>query len=285
MKTNYFNYLRKNTAKSGWLGLLFLLLTTSIGANFVKAQVSTYNFSQSNGTYSAIVGGSVLGTATSNAGATTSLDTASFPGTLPFSFFFNGQNYTNFNMSSNGYITFGTGLATGSGTDGTIVCCNLESDRTYSNAGKHSKLGELIGLSVKEAVKKALDLQSGLNEINQKSILKRAKRYGVTSETLWENYILKDRKNMLHKLDYMDALFKIEKNETLVSYISLILHLLDQHEWKLLSKEVVAIHCQEILDKILLGITVNQKADNLVEEIIEKLKISINGLIGGSELV
>lgn len=180
---------------------------------------------------------------------------------------------------------YSTGLATGSGTDGTIVCCNLDSDRTYTNAGKHSKLGELIGKSVKEAVKKALDLQSNLNEKNQKSILRRAKRYGISSETLWENYILKDKEDMLHKLDYMDVLFKIEKNESLVSYVSLILHLLDQYEWKLLSKEIVFRQCQEILDRISLGICLDEKFDNLVEEIIEKLKISINELIEVREVV
>lgn len=180
---------------------------------------------------------------------------------------------------------YSTGLATGSGTDGTIICCNLDSDRIYSNAGKHSKLGELIGLSVKEAVKKALDLQSGLNEKNQKSILRRAKRYGITSETLWENYILKERKDILHKLDYMDILFKIEKNEGIVSYVSLILHLLDQYEWKLLSKEIVFVQCQEILDRISLGTCLDKKFDNLVEEIIEKLKISINELIEVREVV
>ncbi|MEG0300405.1 adenosylcobinamide amidohydrolase [Cetobacterium sp.] len=180
---------------------------------------------------------------------------------------------------------YSTGLATGSGTDGTIVYCNLESDRTYSNAGKHSKLGELIGISVKEAVKKALDLQSGLNEDNQKSILRRTKRYGINSETLWENYTSRERKKILHKLDYMNILFKIEKNENLVSYVSLILHLLDQYEWKLLSKDIVAIQCQEVLDKIFLETKVEENFDNLVETIIEKLKASINGLIEVSEVV
>lgn len=173
---------------------------------------------------------------------------------------------------------YSTGLATGSGTDGTIVCCNLESERTYNNAGKHSKLGELIGVCVKEAVKKALNLQSGLNEKNQKSILRRAKRYGINNESLWEKYIL-GKEERLHKLDYMDILSKIEKDEMMVTYVSLILHLLDQYEWKLLSKEVVTIQCQEILDKIFLGTTIEKNSDNLVKEVIENLKISINRLI------
>lgn len=180
---------------------------------------------------------------------------------------------------------YSTGLATGSGTDGTIVCCNLESERVYSNAGKHSKLGELIGISVKEAVKKALNLQSGLNEETQRSVLRRAKRYGINSETLWENYVLTDSERKLHKLDYMDTLFKIEKNERVVSYVSLILHLLDQYQWKLLSQEIVKMQCQEILDKIFLGVSIEKEPDDLVKEIIESLKVSINRLIEVSEVV
>ncbi|MDR0818440.1 MAG: adenosylcobinamide amidohydrolase, partial [Oscillospiraceae bacterium] len=47
------------------------------------------------------------------------------------------------------------GLATGSGTDSTIVVCNSDSAITLTDAGKHVKLGELIGKSVKAAVKEA----------------------------------------------------------------------------------------------------------------------------------
>lgn len=54
-----------------------------------------------------------MGTATANSGAIPALDTTSFPVTLPFGFVFNGQNYTAVTVSSNGYITFGTGTATG----------------------------------------------------------------------------------------------------------------------------------------------------------------------------
>ena len=151
MKTNYFDYFRKNTAKPGLLGLLFLLLATSIGVNFAKAQVNTYSFSQSNGTYSAIVGGTVLATATANTGAIPSLDTASFPVTIPFSFFFNGQNYTDFNMSTNGYITFGTGLATGStpisGTttyDGAISAWGRDINAVFDIVGKTGNMSFAI---------------------------------------------------------------------------------------------------------------------------------------------
>ena len=74
------------------------------------------------------------------------------------------------------------GIATGSGTDGTIVYANLESENIYSDAGKHSKLGELLGKSVKKAVKEALAKQSGLTPQRQKSVFRRFKRYGLNAE-------------------------------------------------------------------------------------------------------
>lgn len=43
---------------------------------------------------------------------------------------------------------YSTGLATGSGTDSVIVVGNLDSSIFLENAGKHCKLGELIGTTV-----------------------------------------------------------------------------------------------------------------------------------------
>lgn len=174
-----------------------------------------------------------------------------------------GSNYSN-------------GLATGSGTDGTIVCCNLESKRSYSNAGKHSKMGELIGQAVKEALKNALSMQSGLNSLTQKSILRRAKRFGITSESLWENYLESCKNQEVHKLDYMDTLLKIEKDEELVSYTSLILHLLDQYNWELLSDIVVKTQSMELLNKISLDFEFSDIKKDTIENIIENLKRAIN---------
>ena len=74
---------------------------------------------------------------------------------------------------------YSNGIATGSGTDTTIVVANSESPLYLEGAGKHSKLGELIGRVVKEAVKKALDKQTGLNPKSQHNALRRLQRFGV----------------------------------------------------------------------------------------------------------
>lgn len=86
-----------------------LLLFSIFGMTLSQAQVSAYTFSQSNGSFTDISGGTVLGTATGNATAT-NLNSNVYPIALPFDFTFNGVNYTtgtNINASTNGFITFG----------------------------------------------------------------------------------------------------------------------------------------------------------------------------------
>lgn len=80
-----------------------LFLICQFSAN---AQVSSYIFTQSNGTYTPIVG-TVLGVATGNTAAT-NLDSNVYPVTLPFNFSLNGILQSSINVSSNGFITFGT---------------------------------------------------------------------------------------------------------------------------------------------------------------------------------
>jgi hypothetical protein len=75
-----------------------------------SAQVSSYSFSQSNGTYTEVTDGTVLGTATGNGIGLPSIDDVNYPVTLPFSFSYNGVAYNAVNVNSNGYITFGSTL-------------------------------------------------------------------------------------------------------------------------------------------------------------------------------
>ena len=70
----------------------------------INAQVSSYGFSQSAGTYNEITGGTVLGTATN--------DDTSFPANpIGFSFYYNGANYTQFSVNSNGFLALGATVA------------------------------------------------------------------------------------------------------------------------------------------------------------------------------
>lgn len=86
--------------------------------NTASSQVSAYSFTQSNGTYNAISGGSVIATATAASGAA-SLDDVVYTlptGTFPFTFTFNGNGYTGCYVSTNGFIAFGTTAPGGTNT-------------------------------------------------------------------------------------------------------------------------------------------------------------------------
>lgn len=100
----------KYTLRNAILGFGFLL------GNYqsANAQVSSYTFAQSAGTYTPITG-TVLGTATGNT-TTTNLNSEVYPVTLPFGFIFNGVSYTSLNVSSNGFITFGSTAPTTTNT-------------------------------------------------------------------------------------------------------------------------------------------------------------------------
>lgn len=131
---------------------------------------------------------------------------------------------------------YSTGLATGSGTDQTVVIANPSSSLYFESAGKHSKLGELIGKAVAPALKEALYKQSGLCADMQHSILRRLMRYGITGETLKMNgqsqWGEDDR-------TFESALAMADRHPVLVTYTSLYVHLMDQLQWKLLSADEV----------------------------------------------
>ena len=66
----------------------------------INAQVSSYGFSQSAGTYTEITGGTVLGVATND-------DTNFNANPIGFSFVYNGTTYTQFSVNANGFLALG----------------------------------------------------------------------------------------------------------------------------------------------------------------------------------
>ncbi|HAK72427.1 MAG TPA: adenosylcobinamide amidohydrolase [Sporomusaceae bacterium] len=132
---------------------------------------------------------------------------------------------------------FSTGLATGSGTDQTVIITNPGSELYLEDAGKHSKLGELIGRTVKQAVKEALFKQTGLSPEKQHSVLRRMNRFGVTEDMLYQQYVQSG--GIANKVGFATVLRQVEREAPLVSYTSLYVHLLDQLQWQLLSSEEV----------------------------------------------
>lgn len=133
---------------------------------------------------------------------------------------------------------YSSGLATGSGTDQTMIMANPSSVLYLESAGKHSKLGELIGTVVKKAVKEALLKQTGLSPEKQHSCLRRLQRFGLDEETVWQNY--RDYcRNTIEKPCFLETLSRLDGHADLVVFTSLYVHLLDQLNWGLLSEQEV----------------------------------------------
>jgi adenosylcobinamide hydrolase len=76
-------------------------------------------------------------------------------------------------------------LATGTGTDQVCLAVPLiENAYQYMSASPHSKLGELLGKSVRQAVKQALRWQNGLEPSITRSIVHALRRFGFSEQSL-----------------------------------------------------------------------------------------------------
>ena len=180
-----------------------------------------------------------------------------------------GSNYSN-------------GLATGSGTDQTIVVADKTSSMSIESTGKHAKVGELIGLVVIQAVKEALNKQTGLSPDSQHNALKRLKRFGATEDFFWECYKKNNMAANTFKAEFINLLEKLANENIMVTMTSLYIHLLDQYLWELLQEEETIIAANKILDDMagdynvsaihLVDVSVAEFNDKLAELFIRIIK-------------
>jgi adenosylcobinamide hydrolase len=78
-------------------------------------------------------------------------------------------------------------LATGTGTDQYCVGAPLHAGTPLTSTSPHAKLGELIGLAVKQATLEALRWQNGLEPSYTRSIFVALGRYGLKEPTFLED--------------------------------------------------------------------------------------------------
>ena len=103
------NYIRVSRWREALKKIGIGAMCTLAGTTLANAQVSAYSFAQTNSFFSEITG-TVLGVPTSNTSAG-NLDSQIYQVALPFAFVFDGVTYpagTNVNVSSNGFMTFGS---------------------------------------------------------------------------------------------------------------------------------------------------------------------------------
>ena len=161
---------------------------------------------------------------------------------------------------------YSAGLATGSGTDQTIVVANSESPLFFEGAGKHSKLGELVGLAVMAAVKEALKKQSGLTPAQQHDLLRRLRRFGVTEEALWQRYKEEAGANALIKAQFIAALEKMTAVPALFPLGVLFIHLYDEHLWGLLEKGETWEAAEKLLKEMATALRLKTQEGVLMQE-------------------
>ena len=127
-------------------------------------------------------------------------------------------------------------IATGTGTDGIAIFSNMD--------------GELIGKVVIDSIKDALAKLQWLTPTYQLNALVRLDRFQYNLDDFYNNYLPKHVKmeDENDKREFILSLIGISKNPELVSYVSLIIHLLDQYRYGLLSKKTVLKASNSILE-------------------------------------
>ena len=137
-------------------------------------------------------------------------------------------------------------VATGTGTDGIAIFSSLESENYIENVSKHAKIGELIGKAVIRSIKEALANLQWLTPSYQLNALVRLDRFKMNLDGFYESYL--DIDNEDEKKEFIISLIKSSKNPELVGYVSLIIHIIDQHRIGLLSKKAALKISNSILD-------------------------------------
>ena len=131
---------------------------------------------------------------------------------------------------------YSEGLATGTGTDQIAVASRLGGE-AISYAGKHSKLGELIGRTMHDAVKKTLALQNGLTPAGQCSSLAHLERLGIDERELCEgigDFLSKDNANL-----FQQNFSNIVNDPISVAAVAALVHLRDKFVWGILPESCI----------------------------------------------
>ncbi len=132
---------------------------------------------------------------------------------------------------------YSEGLATGTGTDQIGIASRLDTGVPLTGAGKHSKLGELIGRSVLQAVKKTLSLQNKLTPQARCFARVHLERFGVTAESMCAAVCsrLPEREAELFRKNFNS----INNDPLTVAAVAAVVHLRDKVLWGILPESCV----------------------------------------------
>ncbi|MDH7573547.1 MAG: adenosylcobinamide amidohydrolase [Clostridia bacterium] len=175
---------------------------------------------------------------------------------------------------------YSCGVATGSGTDQIAVVADPTSPRTFTDAGQHSKLGELIGRAVIAATKEALEKETGLGPARQLDLLARLDRYRVGPEVFWQQ--AREMGWSEGKETYLSRLRELARDPMLVALAAAVLHLLDEAAWGLLPSEVAVVEARRFVGRLLCGeARPGEEAGDTLPSVLDYLVSGVNGLLVG----
>jgi adenosylcobinamide amidohydrolase len=138
---------------------------------------------------------------------------------------------------------YSEGLATGTGTDQMAVASKL-GGKTICFAGKHSKVGELIGRTVHDAVLGTLALQNRLTPASQCTSLAHLERLGIDEQQMCQAIaeLLSENDADLFRKNFANVI----KDPPTVAAVAALVHLRDKFLWGTLPRsclpEVMALY-------------------------------------------
>ena len=124
---------------------------------------------------------------------------------------------------------YSNNFATGTGTDGLIIASNLDSNNVITNAGKHSKLGEIIAKSIIESIHVAIKKQVWITPNSQSNVLVLLNRYKLDINEFYDG--LNQNKHKFISQLKIDS--KIQEN---IAITSSILNLIDDFKKGIINK-------------------------------------------------
>jgi hypothetical protein len=123
---------------------------------------------------------------------------------------------------------YSNGLATGTGTDQMAIASKLTGDPELTSSGKHTKLGELIGISVKKAVYETLALQNNLTPMGQRSVKIHIERFGTDKKDMLKNISIYLNDHFAKLLQ--DNFETLNRDPMVVAAVAALVHLRDKGE-------------------------------------------------------
>ena len=127
---------------------------------------------------------------------------------------------------------YSSDLATGTGTDQLAIACAIGEEFPLTTPGKHTKLGELIGLTVKKALAEALKLQNSMPPESRCSVLAHLKRFGADIQSTKKGIgqFLSEKSTKLLNNNFIS----IDRDPVTVAAAAALVHMRDELVWKIL---------------------------------------------------